>query len=205
MTDDEIVEFVRPYTMTSPERIRAMCNAVRHVCRESLPGDIVECGVWRGGSMMAAALTLIEEGELRTLRLFDTFSGMTAPGEKDGDTNDLQSGALAVGVEEVSRNLSLTGYPRDHIRMVAGPVEETLPSQEPNQIAVLRLDTDWYASTLHELRHLYPRLSVGGVLIVDDYGHWRGARQAVDEYFAGCVVEAERIDYTGIKIVKGGG
>ena len=83
-------------------------------------------------------------------------------------------------------------------------MEDTLPEQAPSRIALLRLDTDWYESTRHELIHLYPRLSQGGVLIVDDYGHWDGCRLAVDEYFA---TEADpvlltRIDYTGRICVK---
>ena len=77
-----------------------------------------------------------------------------------------------------------TGYPPERIHFVRGPVEETLPAGAPDEIALLRLDTDWYESTRHELEHLYPRLAAGGVLLVDDYGHWEGARKAVDEYFA---------------------
>jgi hypothetical protein len=87
-------------------------------------------------------------------------------------------------LDEVRRNLLATGYPADRVRFVVGRVEDTLPDQAPESIALLRLDTDWYASTRHELVHLFPRLAVGGVLLIDDYGHWQGARQAVDEYLA---------------------
>jgi hypothetical protein len=107
--------------------------------------------------------------------------------------------------EEAVRSLLLrTGYPHQQLHFVRGPVEETLPGAAPGQLALLRLDTDWYESTRHELIHLFPRLRAGGVLIIDDYGHWRGARQAVDEYF-----ESEhpplllgRIDYTGRMAIK---
>jgi hypothetical protein len=87
---------------------------------------------------------------------------------------------------------------------VIGRVEETLPQAAPDEIAILRLDTDWYESTRHELEHLYPRLSVGGILIIDDYGHWQGARKAVDEYFAGRspAVFLNRVDYTCRLVVK---
>ena len=85
-------------------------------------------------------------------------------------------------MDEVRRNLFSTGYPENQLSFVEGPVEETIPETVPDKIALLRLDTDWYESTLHELRHLYPLLSEGGVLIIDDYGHWKGAREATDQY-----------------------
>jgi len=101
--------------------------------------------------------------------------------------------------ETVYKNLLTTGYPEERIHMVRGPVEETLPQQAPERLALLRLDTDWYESTRRELVHLYPRLSDGGVLIVDDYGHWSGARRAVDEYFGqvGSRTFLSPLDYTG--------
>ncbi len=86
------------------------------------------------------------------------------------------------GFDEVRDSVQGTGYPEDKIHFVQGGVEETVPEHAPAEIALLRLDTDWYASTKHELVHLYPRLAPGGVLIIDDYAYWRGARQAVDEY-----------------------
>ena len=98
--------------------------------------------------------------------------------------------------------LAETAYPR--VEFVQGRVENTLPAAAPPEIAVLRLDTDWYESTRHELEHLYPRLVDGGVLIVDDYGYWQGARQAVDEYFGetGEAILLNRIDDTGRIAVK---
>ena len=106
--------------------------------------------------------------------------------------------------DEVQRNLERTGYGLDNMRFVAGKVENTIPSSVPEQISLLRLDTDWYESTLHELTHLYPKLSPGGVLIIDDYGHWQGCRRAVDEYFASQPVPVflHRIDYTGRLAIK---
>lgn len=212
---------VRPYTMTSAARIVALCDAVRYVARAGVPGAIVECGVWRGGSMMAAARTLREAGDAaRELYLFDTFEGMTAPGEHDvsidgrsaaeqlaaGERRDPGADSIwcyapAEGVEAAMRS---TGYDAARIHLVAGRVEETLPARAPAQIALLRLDTDWYESTYHELVHLYPRLAVGGVLILDDYGHWQGARRAVDQYFAeqGVPLLLQRVDYTGRMAVK---
>jgi O-methyltransferase len=186
---------IAPYTMTTPGKVHTLARAVEYITARGVPGAFVECGVWRGGSMMGVALTLLRLAETtRDLYLFDTFEGMTEPGEEDVK----QGGERAADVlRRSSRNSSVwgvasleavrdavlgTGYPRERIHFVKGRVEETLPGHAPAEIALLRLDTDWYSSTKHELVHLYPRLADGGVLIIDDYAYWRGARQAVDEY-----------------------
>jgi len=221
---NEIIARVRPYTMTSPERIASLCNAVEYVVRCNIPGDIVECGVWKGGSMMAAALTLLRCGEKqRKLRLFDTFEGMSAPTDKDqtrytggqgmvsaadllahSDPSQSENVWARSPLDEVRHNLAGVSYPDHLIEFVKGRVEDTLPTPTVSQIAVLRLDTDWYESTRHELQHLYPHLMRRGVLIIDDYGHWEGARKAVDEYIAinGLPLLLNRIDYTGRIAIK---
>jgi hypothetical protein len=208
------IQRVAPYTLTSPERIAALCQAVTYVAQHHIPGAIVECGVWRGGSMMAVAETLVRLGHRdRDLYLFDTFDGMTRPGDQDvdlvgkrasellneQDRHDPKSVWCVSPLEEVRRNMQSTGYPIQRIHFVPGRVEETLPGAAPAQISILRLDTDWYASTRHELEQLFPRVVAGGVLIIDDYGHWDGARRAVDEYMALRRVPLllHRIDYTG--------
>lgn len=217
----DTIRAVRAYTMTSPERLFALIQAVRHVSSASVPGDIVECGVWRGGSMMAAALTLIACSDTRRgLHLFDTFEGMTPPTTKDvamdgraastllrsPRTTDPESVWCYAGIDEVRAAMGSTGYPAERIHYIQGRVEDTIPRSAPARIAVLRLDTDWYESTRHELEHLYPLLSPGGLLIVDDYGHWAGCRQAVDEYFGTRDIKLllNRIDYTGRIAVKPG-
>ena len=100
--------------------------------------------------------------------------------------------------------MASTGYPANQISYVRGPVEQTIPITVPESIALLRLDTDWHASTRHELDYLFPRLVKGGVLIIDDYGHWQGARKAVDDYIAANKLNLllSRIDYTGRLAVK---
>lgn len=192
-----LLKKVRPYTMTSDERVAVLESAVRHVV-QNCAGDFVECGVARGGSMMAIAYTLLDLGVTdRDLFLYDTFEGMPEPDEHDRgrfgepahrswrkrrDASG-QSTWINHGVEEVRRNLVLTGYPERRIHFIKGKVEDTLPkSAPPGSIALLRLDTDWHASTKVELDHLYPRLVRGGILIVDDYFRWQGARKATDEY-----------------------
>lgn len=208
---------VQPFTMTSIERIDALVGAVRHVVGHDVPGDIVECGVWRGGSMMAVARVLQSLGARRQIYLFDTFEGMPPPSVHDRDLHGRSAGDLLASsdrrtsdvwacssLDEVRTNMGKTGYDPALVAFVAGRVEETIPRSAPDRIALLRLDTDWYESTRHEMQHLFPRLSRGGVLIIDDYGHWQGARRAVDEYLAAHRVKLllNRIDYTGRIAVK---
>lgn len=205
---------VKPYTMTSLPRILANIRATQHVIDAKIPGAFVECGVWRGGSAMAMARTLSAAGEMRDVYLFDTFAGMTPATDKDRDPTGAPAAELLkteskeghvwaiASLEDVTRNVATARYPTERLHLIQGPVEQTIPAHAPEQIACLRLDTDWYESTRHELQHLYPRLAPGGILIIDDYGHWSGAKQAVDEYFTGRPVFMNRIDYTGRLLVK---
>jgi len=190
-----------PYTMTVNRGLEpsySLYKAVQYVVENKIPGDFVECGVWRGGSVMLIALALAHFGETnRKIFLYDTFTGMTKPDENDVDWNglnlqkkwendSLQSKNFQWGyggtVDDVRKNIYLSNYPKDNFVFVEGPVEHTIPDTVPEKIALLRLDTDWYASTYHELIHLYPIISTGGILIIDDYGWCRGARQATDKY-----------------------
>lgn len=194
----DIVKLVRPYTMTSPEKLHALVASVQYLERAKIPGGIVECGVWRGGSMHAVARTLDHcDSHDRELYLFDTFAGMTEPTDRDRKIKldaaaaDLMEDSpktsklwAVASIEDVREGLSTLPYPQERFHLVKGPVEETIPEGAPDQIALLRLDTDWYESTKHELEHLYPRLQPGGVLIIDDYGTWQGSKDATDEYLA---------------------
>ncbi|MGC1620303.1 MAG: TylF/MycF/NovP-related O-methyltransferase [Candidatus Acidiferrum sp.] len=206
----EILRAVRRWTMTSPERIYALIQGVRYVSANRIAGAIVECGVWKGGSMAAAARTLLQMHDVsRDLYLFDTFEGMSEPTANDVDYSGKRANEVMqenssfkcadAPLEQVREVLYGTGYPKDRIRFVPGKVEDSIPGSAPDVIALLRLDTDWYESTKHELTHLFPRLSKAGVIIIDDYGHWKGSRQACDEYFAENRVSVllNRIDYTG--------
>lgn len=205
---------VKAYTMTSPERIASLCAAIKYIIQNNIDGDIVECGVWKGGSSMAAIDTLIKGGDIkRSIYLYDTYEGMSAPTDKDKEftgtsaayllnnsSRENQASVWCVSaLEEVRSNIESLKYPTELIHYIKGRVEDTIPSNLPLRIALLRLDTDWYQSTAHELKYLYPLLEPGGVIIIDDYGHWEGARKAVDEY----IIEHKlplllnRIDYTG--------
>jgi O-methyltransferase len=217
--DRGIVERALPYTLTGVARLQALVDAVRHLVRAGVEGDFAECGVWRGGSVLAMVLTLQDERVSdRDIHLYDTFEGMTAPTEHD--TSPIHPPALDLwqasegrpwpelfagdvfNEQAVRATLAATGYPEERLHFVRGRVEETLPAHAPGRLALLRLDTDWYESTRHELVHLYPRLVSGGVLIVDDYGEWDGCRRAVDEHFAADPVLFVRIDAAARIAVK---
>jgi hypothetical protein len=192
-----IISMARPYTMTNVEKLYAAITAARYVTRYEIPGAVVECGVWRGGSIHAIARAFDAEGaHERDLYLFDTYEGMTVPGPRDrrrdgrtaadllasyGKTSRVWAYASLEDVQEGFRDVP---YPEEKLHFIKGPVEQTIPGQAPERIAVLRLDTDWYESTAHELAHLYGRLTPGGVLLLDDYGWWQGSREAVDEFLA---------------------
>jgi O-methyltransferase len=190
-----VIERVRPRTMTQPEKLFGLILATRYVVANGIPGDIVECGVWRGGSMQAVALALLECADVtRDLHLYDTFEGMTPPQDVDrrldgrsaaelleSNSRDTRVWGVAT-LDDVQAGMAEIGYPHERIHFHPGPVEDTIPREAPDSAAILRLDTDWYASTRHELEHLYHRLSPGGVLIIDDYGYWEGSRKATDEF-----------------------
>ena len=199
--DLQIMKAVQPYTMTSPPRVWALVNAIQYISQNRIEGDICECGVWRGGSCMAAAMKLKSLGDFRRLWLYDTFAGMSEPSAHDKAINNAASSVYRdwsthqqrdalnewcfAPLDDVRANMNSTGYPMDQVNFVVGNVEQSLNvrSNIPDAIALLRLDTDWYKSTRVELETLYEKLSPGGILIIDDYGYWDGTRRAVDEFF----------------------
>ena len=219
-SDAAAIASLQDYTMTSAERLWSLMESVRYVVNEGISGDFVECGVWRGGSVMAML------NELRNLKamdrrvwLYDTFAGMTPPSSADVEASTgrhayelLSATPKGTGnnvwciadLHDVTRNITSTGYPMDLIEFVEGDVVETLADRIPETVALLRLDTDWYESTRASLETLYPRLAVGGICILDDYGHWQGARKAVDEYFTelGHRPLMHPIDYSGRIFMK---
>ena len=217
----EEYQSIEPYTMTTLERVYALKTAVQYVVNNNISGSYVECGVWKGGSCMMIANTLMQLNALsEEIWLYDTFSGMTNPTNEDIEietnlkgmelldninksTDKLNMWAYAPK-DIVIKNMESTGFPTDKIKYIQGKVEETLIKHRPSKIALLRLDTDWYQSTKKELEDLYPLLVNGGVLIIDDYGHFEGAKKAVDEYFKQInqYPLMHRIDYSGRLIIK---
>ena len=213
--ENDIYKIVKPFTMTGISTILNLISVVQYLTENEIEGDFVECGVWRGGSMMAVAMVLKNINKMeRDLFLYDTFTGMVEPTEKDRQFDgkaaaqvwrEVSDGAWCnASLSDVKNNMSSTEYPPDKIHYIEGKVEETIPQIAPEKIALLRLDTDWYDSTKHELEHLYPRLTSGGILIIDDYGHWSGSKKATDEFFARQQFKPllNRINYSVRTIVK---
>jgi O-methyltransferase len=207
----DAIRAASPYTLAK-ERLGATARALLQLDRDQIAGDIVECGVWMGGNVIIARII----SPHRRCWLYDTFTGMTKPGEEDGPKALDKYKALAAKkqpwckatLSQLIHAMNETDTYDDKLcRIIVGDVVQTLtdPANVPSEIALLRLDTDFYASTKMELEILFPRLAIGGILIVDDYGHWQGARQAVDEFFADKPETAEtleRIDYTAIIMTR---
>jgi O-methyltransferase len=204
------------YSMASWERLYANINSVKYLLESDITGSIVECGVWRGGSMLTMLRTLMQSPSTeREIFLYDTFSGMSRPTKEDGAFAITKFEKLQTGIDrsdwccaeisEVKSVINRSSYPKDLINFIEGKIEATIPQRKvPEQIALLRIDMDWHEPTLHALKYLYPKLVKGGVLILDDYGHWEGCKAAVDEYFSTNNIRLlmNRIDYTGRIAVK---
>lgn len=209
---NDFINIVKPYSMTSVERITELFNSLEYIRLNNIDGDIVECGVWKGGNILGIIEYLNFYNIKKEVWLYDTFQGMTKPENVDIDLNgNYAEDMLHIPVvlaysslEEVKKNLSKSNFDKNNLKFIIGDISETLLNSEniPKKISLLRLDTDWYKSTKDELFFLYPKLTENGILIVDDYGHWKGSKKAVDEYFDGKNIIIEKIDYTGIKILK---
>jgi len=192
------LEIVDDFTMTSYERMITLWQQVRYLDRARIPGALVECGTWRGGACGMMALAHIASGTpWREIHLFDSFEGLPEPdackdtglGSKYAQvraTGALKSIGIAVGSLEDNQHLmhELIGYPRELTFYHVGWFQDTVPiaSKDIGQIALLRLDGDWYESTRICLEGLCIHVSSGGIIVIDDYGHFAGCRKAVDEF-----------------------
>ncbi len=216
--DRELINLASQYSMTPQIRIFNLLQSLRHLKYKKIKGDYVECGVWKGGNLILFKKFLQEENILsKKIYAYDTFEGMTNPDDNDFDisTNekaefllkkDTQRESNVWGVcnlNNVKSNLLKTVGNLDNIEFIKGPVEETLIDDNiPDQISLLRLDTDWYSSTKKELETLYKKVSPGGIIIIDDYGHWGGAKKAVDDFFKNKYVWMHYVDYACRLIIK---
>jgi predicted O-methyltransferase YrrM len=196
---------VRPYTMSGDARLRGLYQAVQHMAERKIPGAVVECGTARGGSAALLGLAMREFNARRPLWVFDTFEGIPPPTAADPDYEIAREytgsfrGELA-DVTSLFEQLQIL----DDATLIKGRFEETVPRTDTGAIAVLHLDGDWYESVKVCLDHLYDRVSPGGIVQIDDYGHWEGARKAVDEFLAArrIAVTLRYLDYTGRQFVK---
>ena len=210
--DMQIINQVRPFTVTDTSALKSLIHSVKHIIENNIPGDFVECGVWRGGSIITIIKVLQQMGiKDRTIHLFDTFEGLNSPTEVDvrvsgeiaseSDYVKLGEDPL-VKFDSVVKRIQSEGYPQDKIIFHKGEVEQTLQKNSLDCIALLRLDTDWYESTKIEMEVLYPKVVNGGIVIIDDYGIWKGAKQAVDEYFKDDLPYLHYVDYSCRVIIK---
>ena len=217
-----ILNISAKYSMTSLARRWALINAIKYVKNQKIDGDFVECGVWKGGNLIIFNNLNRKYNLNKKIFGYDTFSGMSEPTihdnnflninakkewEKNKKENNINTSFNCYSsLDEVKNNIKNCSEEKsiEKINLVLGKVEETLIKQEnlPKNISILRLDTDWYESTKIELEILYPKLTKGGVLIIDDYGQWKGSRKAVDEYFFGKDVVLHYIDFSCRMMIK---
>jgi O-methyltransferase len=185
-------DIVSKNTMCSKPRIRSLASALEQVITNNIAGDFVECGTWRGGLGALILDSVVNKSKDKKLYIYDTFEGMPKPSEQD-DQRAVEEYAkmcdgeysdwCRAGQDAVKHTLShvCEDY-QDYCVFVQGMVETTLDQTVPDTIALCRVDTDWYESTKKEFEVLYPRLSPGGIFIVDDYTDWKGCKKATDEY-----------------------
>lgn len=185
-----LIVTVKPkFTMVKNRNLKLLYDLVLDVNKCHLSGDIVECGVWNGGSaamMGRASLEAPLDLEPRRLWLFDSFQGLPPPGEHDGDF-EKQSyfpGWNKGNVKMVQEVLGKIGYPSDKLTIVPGWFDETIVREPIEEIVILHIDADWYQSVRTVLELLYPRVVPGGYVVLDDYGLWPGCERAVLDYFS---------------------
>jgi hypothetical protein len=213
---------VAGHTMISYERAITLYQQVCHLEESGIEGALVECGVWKGGAAALMALANLEHGRTRReIHLFDSFQGLPEPSSRDGQHDIAKaqrlagrsldgSGALRpVGWDRASREdsealLREVGYPLQHVHYHEGWFQDTLARSDFGDIALLRLDGDWYDSTKACLDVLYPRVVPGGFVVIDDYGHREGCRAAVTDYRRehGIGEFLHHIDATGRYLIK---
>jgi O-methyltransferase len=197
-------------TMIGLKRLDNIQQCVRRVIADQVPGDFIEAGVWRGGAtiLMRALLALHDDRE-RKVWVADSFSGLPEPDPErfpaDAEDRHHTYEFLAVPVEDVKRNFERYGFLDDQVRFVEGWFRDTLPKLTDQRWAIARIDGDMYESTRVALDSLYPRLSPGGFVIVDDYGAVPGSKQAVEDFREenGVSEELQTIDWTGVFWRKG--
>jgi hypothetical protein len=193
------------HTMIGLHRLNNLQQCVETVLRDRVPGDLLEAGVWRGGAAILMRAVLRVHGvKDRSVWLADSFAGLPPPnpGKYPHDAGLDLSGypQLAVPADQVRENFARYGLLDEQVRLLPGWFRDTLPNAPVKRLAVLRLDGDLYESTMDALTHLYPKLAVGGFVIVDDYGVVEACRQAVLEYRRahGIRDRVKRVDWTGV-------
>jgi O-methyltransferase len=193
-------------TMVGLRRLDNIEECVIDVIQRDIPGDLVEAGVWRGGASIMMRAVLAAYGDLsRRVWLADSFQGLPVPDSARypadaGDRHWELSSYLSVPLQEVQENFRRYELLDDQVQFLVGWFKDTLPTAPISSIAVLRVDGDMYQSTLEVLSNLYHKVSLGGYVIIDDYGNIPSCRAAVHDFRESHNVreEIERIDWTGV-------
>jgi O-methyltransferase len=190
-------------TMVGTLRLRNVQRCIERVLADDVPGDLVEAGVWRGGVAILMRGVLAAHGDTtRRVVVADSFAGLPPPNAEafpaDAGDRHHEAASLAVPVEEVRQNFRLYGLLDDQVEFLEGWFRDTLPTVRDRQWSVVRVDGDMYESTIDALTNLYPGLSVGGFVIVDDLAH-PACRQAVEDFRAAHGIDdpIEMADWTG--------
>lgn len=193
------------HSMVGIARLRNLAELGQSVIDENIPGDFIETGVWRGGCCILMKGVLKSNGSYRKVYVADSFEGLPKPNAKkypkdSGDTHYAHNDALAVSVEQVKANFAAYDLLDESVVFVKGLFQDTLHKLPNEPLALLRLDGDMYESTIVALEALYPRLSPGGYIIIDDYGALGPCRQAVTDYRSQHRITApiQTIDHTGV-------
>lgn len=209
---------VFPYTMVGYKRLSNVYELAKLVVENNIKGDFAECGVWKGGCAAVMGFIAEKEAKKRKTWLFDSFEGLPEPTEEDGIVakgysenkadGNLKTIDKCVGpMEDVKKVFfNILKLKPENIVIKKGWFQDTLPKAkgEMGKISLLRLDGDWYESTKCCLENMYDNVIMGGYIVIDDYGHWEGARKAIDEFFAAKNIKPEliKIDYTGVYFKK---
>ncbi|HYM33215.1 MAG TPA: TylF/MycF family methyltransferase [Candidatus Cybelea sp.] len=200
---------LRAHTMIGKFRMENLRGAVEHVLKNSVPGDLIETGVWRGGACIYMRAILKAYGiDDRTVWVADSFEGLPLPDPEryPADRGDAHHKypELAISLEEVQANFAKYGLLDDQVRFLKGWFKDTLPTAPIEKLAILRLDGDMYESTMDALTALYEKVSPGGVIIVDDFGVIPACRQAIHDFRNARRIDApiQPIDGVGIYWIK---
>jgi len=196
---------VNAHTMVGLKRLDNLQQCIEDVIRRGIPGDLIETGVWRGGaSIFMRAILKAHDVTDRCVWVADSFQGLPPPNPQqypaDKEDRHHLDDTLRIDVEDVRSNFEKYGLLDDHVRFLKGLFSETLPKASIKHLAVIRLDADMYESTMDAMVALYPKLSPGGYLIVDDYGYLPACRQAISDYREANQIgdKIHTIDWTGV-------
>jgi len=193
-----VKRIVGPFTLVGPERVENLYKLACRIEKERIPGDFVECGVYHGGTAGVMAFWAARSTISRVVWLFDSFEGMPNTTLEDGEAASEYVGDVVGSIEKVNTVLKRVGANMNQVHIVKGWFKDTFISVDIPKIALMNIDADWYESVKLCLEKFYDFVVPGGIVSIDDYGHWPGCKQAVDEFFTsrGLSYELHPVDYT---------